>query len=82
MKTFTKRMEAIPASFLSCDINGAPVDEYIAKWKAVAMAEAADGLNAELLEALREILRVHADDNARPKAIYIASEALEKAEAA
>jgi hypothetical protein len=32
----------------------------------------------ELEEALQEILRVHADDNHRPKAFYIAASVLNK----
>lgn len=34
----------------------------------------------ELLEALQEILAVHANDNIRPKAFYIASNAIAKAQ--
>lgn len=44
----------IGAGMFSCDANGAPVDEYIARWKALEVALEADALQAELLEALKE----------------------------
>lgn len=34
-----RRVEAAPAGMFNCDMTGSPVDEYIAKWKAIQALE-------------------------------------------
>jgi hypothetical protein len=56
------KIEAIPPGMWNCDINGAPVDEYVAKWRVLqvveehqttAYAEGRKDEREELLEVIR-----------------------------